>query len=162
MIEDGLWAEVVPKREGRKALGATAKGRFGRDYYCQPGLWPEACAGGRREGPVAPDGHPARVACEKQFLELDGPLFTLEGDGGSHMSMDPWIVLDDVNQNHPRNVRNGTGKQFEDHPSWRKEEHGGRLYIVEGQVWWATFHGKGKVCASAKDATGRKCLRIDH
>jgi hypothetical protein len=128
----------------------------GEPYYCQEGLWPEACAAGRRGGPPAPDGHPNRVACEKQFLELDCPYMSFESE--QHMSYDPWVSINGVNQNHPRNVLHGCGRQFEDHPSWVKEPYGGKQYIVAGQFYWATAHGNGKVCAEAKDGAAKKCI----
>jgi hypothetical protein len=159
MIAAGKRAEVRPSQEGRRAFGATPWGCFGKEYYCQPGLWPEACAEGRTCGPVAPDGHPKRVACERQFLELDCPQFT--GESAQHYSFDPWISLNGVNQNHPRNIEVcGQGK-FETDESWVKEPHGGHFYIVAGQWSWATAHATPgavmKVCASAKGGVARKC-----
>jgi hypothetical protein len=162
MVAQGLKVEIRPKKEGRKAFGSTPLGEFGRfmvdgkPYYCQEGLWPEACAAGRQIGPVAPDGHPDRVACEQVFLQLKCSYLSVVSD--EHMSMDPWISLNGVNQNHPRNVARGCGSQLEDDPSWVKEPHNGHLYVVAGEIDWATVHGNGKVCASAKDGVGKKCV----
>lgn len=102
---------------------------------------------------MAPDGHPYRVACEKQFLELDCPYWTYTS--GEHMSYDPWVVVDSVNQNHPRNVRVCGQGQFETHPSWKKDPQG---YIMAGEWSWATAHGNGYVCAQAKDGVAKKCV----
>jgi hypothetical protein len=153
MQAQGKRVEIRPKREGRKGMGATPLGAFGREYYCQDGLWPEACQAGRSFGPVAPDGHPDRVACEKQFLELDCPYFSYRSQ--EHMSFDPWIALNGVNQNHPRNVAQGCGTQFQDHPSVIKDSNG---RPQAGQWSWATAHGNGQVCAEAKNRAGRKCI----
>jgi hypothetical protein len=152
----GVRVEIRPKQEGKRGFGATPLASFGKEYYCQPGLWPEACADGRTFGPVAPDGHPDRVACEKQFLELPCANFTNESRG--HMSFDPFIVINGVNQNHPRNVDVCGQARLQDDPSWRKEPYQGQMYIVEGQWSWATAHGNGRVCAEAKDGAGRHCV----
>ena len=141
-------------------MGATPRGAFGRDYYCLPEVaWPEACAAGRSFGPVAPDGHPKRVAWEAHFLGQ--PCATFSFQSATHMSYDPWIVLEGVNQNHPRNVRVCGQGQFETDPSWRKESHQGHLYIVEGQWSWATAHGDGRVCAAAADGVGLFCINYE-
>jgi hypothetical protein len=158
MEANGYRCDVEPKREGRKGFGATPKCRNwpkvnGENYYCQPGLWPEACAEGRRGGPVAPDGHPRRVACEKQFLQLDCPYFTYTSS--EHMSFDPWVTINSVNQNHPRNVRVCGQGQFETHESWDKC---GTRWICAGQWSWATAHGNGSVCAAAKDGVAKRCV----
>jgi hypothetical protein len=155
---------VNPKREGRKNFGATATcNRWpdladGTKYYCQPGLWPERCAGGQPGGPVAPDGHPKRVACERQFLQLDCPEFSYQSN--THMSFDPFYVINDVNQNHPRNVRvcgqqTGLEPDYEDHPSWKRDDRG---YIKRGQWSIAMAAGNGKVCAEAKDGVAKACV----
>lgn len=170
LIARGIRAEARPSREGRKGIGVTAWARFGREYYCTDEMnWPEACAAGRREGPVAPDGHPQRVACEKQFYEQDWALLETVGDGGSHMSLDPWQCIREpgqpanqcTNQNHPRNVRLGLGATFGNHESWVKELHRGHWYIVSGMIGWCTGHGRGLVCASAKGGVARTCIRIN-
>lgn len=175
MAARGKRVEVAPRREGRKAWGATPLGWDwpevnGQPYYCQRGLWPERCREGRNDGPVAPDGHPYRVACERQFLQLDCPYFTLESD--EHMSYDPYVCINEsglvvedlspeacVNQNHPRNVEVCGQTKFGGDPSWVKEEHLGHLYVVAGEWSWATAHGNGKVCASAKDGVAKKCVK---
>jgi hypothetical protein len=173
MVSNGYRCEVIPKKEGRKGFGATPKcNRWpdvnGQPYYCQPGLWPERCADGRRDGPVAPDGHPKRSACEAHFLQLPCPEFSYQSDG--HMSFDPWICINEgnvfrrtlnfitrrcVNQNHPRNIRVCGQGQFETHLSWKKDQQG---YIKRGQWSWATAHGNGDVCAEAKDGVAKKCV----
>jgi len=153
----GLRVEIKPVREGKKGMGATPRGQFGRAYYCAPEVaWPEACAKGRSFGPVAPDGHPKRVAWEAHFLGQSCATFSFESE--THMSYDPWISLQGVNQNHPRNVRVCGQGQFETHPSWRMEPFQGRPYIVAGQWSWATAHGNGRVCAEAADGVGRFCI----
>ncbi len=153
MEASGLRVEIKPVREGKKGMGATPRGQFGRAYYCAPEVaWPEACAAGRSFGPVAPDGHPKREEWEAHFLGQSCPTFSFQSD--THMSYDPWISIRGINQNHPRNVRVCGQGQFESHASWRTE---GR-YIVEGQWSWATAHGNGRVCASGKDGVGLFCI----
>jgi hypothetical protein len=161
MDANGFNCEVKPVKEGRKGFGATPRCTSwpdvdGMPYYCQPGLWPEACAEGRRGGPVAGDGHPKRVACEQQFLQLDCPYFSFESD--EHMSWDPWIATSGVNQNHPRNVRVCGQGQFETHESWVKEPYQGGNYIVSGEWSWATAHGNGRVCAEAWAGFAKRCV----
>jgi len=144
-------------------VSASPTGRFGREYYCTAEMnWPEACAAGRAEGPVAPDGHPQRMACEAQFMEQPCPMFS-EHDPQGHWSFDPWFVIDSVNQNHPKNVEAGCGTQFEDHPSWVKRPHRGRLYIQEGMWWMATVHGdlKIKACMAGGTICGVSTFRVD-
>ena len=149
--------EIKPIREGRKGMGATARGAFGREYYClEEVAWPEACAAGRSFGPVAPDGHPDRPAMEAVFMGQACARFSFQSD--EHMSFDPWIVTGSprVNQNHPRNVRVCGQGQFETHPSWTRDANG---YIQSGQWSWATAHGNGRVCAEAADGVGRFCIK---
>jgi hypothetical protein len=157
LVAQGVRVEVRPKREGRRGIGATPTARFGTEYYCQEGLWPEACAAGRRYGPVTPDGHPDRIACEKQFLELDCAHFTNESSG--HFSFDPWISMAGINQNHPRNVESCGQGQFETHSSWVKDGGG---YIQGGQWSWATAHAEAgaesRICAEARDGAGKSCI----
>ena len=158
-------ATIRVKREGRFNIGATPFGRFGKDYYCSAEMnWPEACAEGKIQGPVAPDGHPQRVACEQVFLGACGPTFsmaTCTGTGAQcPLTFDPFFVVDGVNQNHPRNVEAGCGGKFTDDPSWVKQ--GG--HIVEGNFWLASAHGKGyvKACDSTGTACGVSNFEIDH
>ena len=152
--ESGLRVEVKPVREGRKGMGATPRGQFGRAYYCLPEVaWPEACAAGRSFGPIAPDGHPKRVAWEAHFMGQSCATFSFQSN--EHMSWDPWIVLQGVNQNHPRNVRVCGQGQFASHPSWVRDKDG---YLQEGQWSWATAHGNGRVCAAAADGVGLFCI----
>lgn len=51
-------------------FGVTPLGRFGADYCAKAG-WTD----GRSECAAAPDGHPNRVACERQFIALECPRF---------------------------------------------------------------------------------------
>jgi hypothetical protein len=158
MADNGYRCDVKVQREGRKGISAGVTCNNwpkvnGENYYCQPGLWPEACAANRRGGPVAPPGHPLRGACENQFYEQWCARFSYSST--THMSFDPWIVLDSENQNHPRNVRECGQGQFETHPSWLKDDRG---YIKEGQWAWATAHGDGRVCAEDKNAHFRGCI----
>jgi hypothetical protein len=166
MIANGYRCEVRVKREGRKGVASTPwcanwPDVNGEPYYCQPGLWPERCAEGKPGGPVAPDGHPARPACEARFLQQ--PCATFRYESNTHMSFDPWICIHEegqatgqcTNQNHPRNVRVcGQGK-FETHPSWEKDAQG---YIKAGQWSWATAHGNGTVCAEARGGVAKSCV----
>jgi len=155
----GKRVEIKPVREGKRGMGATPRGQFGRAYYCQPEVaWPEACEAGRSFGPVAPDGHPKRVAWEAHFMGQRCATFSFESD--THMSYDPWISIKGVNQNHPRNVRVCGQGQFATHYSWIGEiGPGGRPYIIEGQWSWATAHGNGRVCAFARDRVGYFCIK---
>lgn len=167
MQELGLRVQIRPKREGRRGIGVTPVAEFGKyevdgkPYYCQPGLWPEACAEGRLMGPPAPDGHPDRIATEQIFYEQPCATVSVEPAAGGHMSLDPWIVQGGVNQNHPRNVEACGQARFQDDPSWVKEPYQGRLYIVEGQLSWATWHGTGQVCAEAKGGVGKHCISVE-
>jgi hypothetical protein len=172
----GRTCSVLPQREGRKNFGfGVVCDRWpdlpdGTLYYCQDGLWPARCAEGRRDGPVAPPGHPQRSACESQFLGQPCATFTYESD--THMSFDPWycitaagaefgreeaLVLDIqcVNQNHPRNVRVCGQGQFENHPSWKRDAQG---KIYEGQWAKAMAAGNGDVCAEAAGSLFRSCV----
>lgn len=156
--------EVKPVKEGRRGFGATPRAAFGRDYYCSAEVaWPEACAAGRSFGPVAPDGHPKRVAWEAHFLgtETGCAIFSQESD--DLITFDPWISLQGVNQNHPRNVRVCGQGQFETHPSWVHTFYPpeGRSYITGGEWSWATAHGEGRVCAEAADGVGRFCINYE-
>ena len=157
LFDQGKRVEIRPKKEGAKGMSATPLGEFGPAYYCQEGLWPEACAAGRTFGPVAPDGHPNRVACEQVFLEECGPVLSqavcLSPVGDCPITFDPFIVINGLNQNHPRNVRQGCGTQLEDHASWKKELIAGGLKVVEGAMPWSTAHGNGRVKACNGDAS---------
>lgn len=159
MAANDQTCKVNVHREGRKGISAGVTcSRWpdladGTLYYCQEGLWPERCAQGRRDGPVAPPGHPKRGACENQFYEQKCARFSYTSS--THMSFDPWIVLDSQNQNHPRNVRECGQGQFESHESWKKDNQG---YIKEGQWAWATAHGDGLVCAEDKNAHFKGCI----
>lgn len=158
MEADGKRVEVKPNKEGRRGFGATPRAAFGKAWYCTPEVaWPEACAAGRRFGPIAPDGHPKRAEWEAIFLGQPCATFSFESD--THMSYDPWISISGVNQNHPRNVRVCGQGQFETHSSWVKEPYQGHLYIVKGQWSWATAHGNGDVCAEAANGVARKCVK---
>ncbi len=165
MVADGRRCGVYPVKEGRKNFGATPTcDRWpkvnGRLYYCQPGLWPEACAAGRRGGPVAPPGHPKKVACEAQFYQRPCAMFSLKSS--KHMSYDPWYVIGGVNQNHPRNVRVCGQGQFETHPSWVKEDYRGHLYVVAGEWSIASAHTTregGEVCTAAKGGAFKRCVK---
>ena len=157
LVADGLRVEIKPVGEGKKGMGVTAKGAFGRGYYCTDEVdWPEACAKGRSFGPVAPDGHPKRVAWEAHFMGQPCATFSFQSD--THMSYDPWISIRGINQNHPRNVRVCGQGQFENHRSWVREVYQDGNYIVAGQWSWATAHGDGLVCAAAKDGVGLFCI----
>lgn len=155
MENDNRRAEVRPSFEGRKGVGFTVWGVWGREHYCQPETnWPEACAEGRDRGPLAPDG-PVRSKWEAHVMGQRCATFSYESD--THMSFDPWQVQHGVNQNHARNVRVCGQEWLVDDPSWVKVEHDHHLYIAEGQWAWATVHGNGRVCAEGKDGRGRTC-----
>jgi len=136
---------IMVKRHGGKSITLQPKARFGKDYYCQPGMnWPAMCAAPRR-GPVAPEGHPARTACEAQFLEAPCPTVygVCTGTGEQcPITFDPYYMIDGKNQNHPAN------KEC-DEAGWIKEDG----HVVEGEIWRATAHGKGNVVACDKSKT---------
>ena len=156
LAAQGKRVEVRPSREGRKGFGATVRAEWGVEHYCRPETaWPEACAEGRVFGPVAPDG-PTREKWEVYTMGGQCAFFSFESD--THMSFDPWIVQDEVNQNHPRNVRVCGQGQFETHASWVVEPYQGHNYIVAGQWAWTTAHGNGRVCAEGKDGVGKVCV----
>lgn len=143
-----------------KWISGTPVACFGRDYYCQPDMdWPEACAGPPCPGPVAPEGHPQRVACEAQFLEQPCPTFAQDHCTGSGtqcpISWDTYIVIDGVNQLHPDNVKAGCLE------STYVKDPDGRL--LTGQWWKATAHGKGylKACNFDGSACGTSTFEID-
>lgn len=140
----GVRVEIRPQLEGRFNVSATPMAYFGVEYYCQPGLWPEACAEGRTFGPVAPDGHPYREACEAVFLEAPCPTFRMSRCTGTPnqcpITFDPYYVIGGVNQNHPRNARC-------DQSTW-VPPLGGK---TQGQWWIASAHGKGYVEACNGD-----------
>jgi hypothetical protein len=147
----GLMAEVRPERHGAN-VSATPFGAFGRiivngqSYYCLPEIgWPEACAAGRLNGPVAPEGHPQRLACEQKFLGGCGPKFSeaecLTND--CPITFDPFYVINGVNQNHPANVIAGCNGA-----DWQKTSWGA---VYKGSFWMATAHGKGTIKACTND-----------
>ena len=153
-------AQIVVQRISKMIVGSTPKGCFGKEYYASAEMnWPEAAAAGRTCGPVAREGHPQRVACEAQFMEQPCPTYSTTQALG-HISFDPWFVIDGVNQNHPKNVAAGCGKQFEDHESWIKEGQ----YIQSGMWLRATVHGDTKVMACMSNGTicGVSKFRVDN
>jgi hypothetical protein len=142
-------AKIVVKLQG-KNVEAQPKARFGRDYYCQPEMnWPAMCAA-PRSGPVAPEGHPQRIACEAQFLGQGCPTFSMAKCSGAGdqcpITFDPFYMINGINQNHPANVRAGCNGD-----DWIKEDG----HVVKGMFWKATAHGKGRY--KACDATGTVC-----
>jgi hypothetical protein len=120
--------------------------------------WPEACAEGRSFGPVAPDGHADRITCEAVFLEAPCPTFSMERCTGAGaqcpITFDPFIVIDDENQLHPRNVAAGCSTEYE------KDEGG---HVLKGSFWWATAHGKGHIRVENADGSvhGVSTFEID-
>jgi len=170
----GMNPEITVDRvAGRKVISATPKATFGAAYYCTPQMnWAEACAAGRTRGPVAPNGHPQRLACEQHFLQECGPIFQ-EAECTAPpehcpIGFDPFVCIasdgemyereeaialgiECTNQNHPSNVAAGCGTKFTDHPSWVKLGGG----VIKGAWWWATAHGKGYIEASDKSGTVR-------
>lgn len=122
----------------------TPLGQFGPDYYCQPGLWPEACAAGRAFGPVVPPGHPDEAVCVAAFMEAPCPYWksrcTHPDPNQCPITYDPYFVIGGVNQSHPKNVAAGC-----DEAGWVKP--GGHGQPVEGEWWVATSHGMGHLIA---------------
>lgn len=157
MAARGKRVEIRPDLEGYNVT-ATPQANFGIEYYCQPGLWPEACRGNRTFGPVAPDGHPKRMACEAQFMEAPCPYFkTKPSPGYGLMTFDPYFVIDRVNQNHPNNKTCG-----ED--DWVKVPNGHNLGIVAGSWWLASAHGRGYViaCNADQSVCTQSKWQVDH
>ena len=150
-------ATIKVQKSGAKNVSGTPFGRFGKEYYCSAEMnWPEACASGKIQGPVAPDGHPQRLACEKVFLGQNCPTFSMAQCTGTGaqcpITFDPFYVQGGVNQNHPANVAAGCGGQFTDDPSWVKDNDG---HIISGQFWMSMPSGKGYI--KACDSTGTVC-----
>jgi hypothetical protein len=149
----GYRVEIRPDREAGKQFGASPFACWPEGYYCDLGQWPEACAEGRRCGPVLPDGHPDKAVCESKFMGQSCAYWTYQS--ATHMSFDPFIVIHGVNQNHPRNVEVCGQEKFGDDPSWVKVDG----FVQAGQWSWATVHGNGMVCAEAKDGVGKRCVQ---
>jgi len=155
----GKRVDVKPELQGAN-VSATPRGEFGVDYYCQPDMnWPEACAAMKSFGPVAPDGHPQRMACEAQFLGQPCPTFSMGtcGDTPEYcpVTFDPFYVIGGENQNHPVNVAAGC-----DGADWEKV--GG--HVVRGMFWLATAHGRGTIKACNKGGTvcTESRFEVDH
>ncbi|KKN07292.1 hypothetical protein LCGC14_1068650 [marine sediment metagenome] len=146
--------EYKIQRQSRMIVTGTPIATFGEDYYCQLGLWPEACAKGRTRGPVAPDGHPQRLACEQQFNEQPCPTYSAVESNG-HISFDPWFVIRGVNQNHPKNVAAGCNGE-----DWVKEGQ----YTQSGMWYVATVHGDTRVmgCIADGKVCGVSKFRVDN
>jgi len=143
-----------------KWISGTPVAAFGSVYYCQPGMnWPEACANPPSPGPVAPEGHPQRIACEAQFLEQPCPTFSMARCTGTGeqcpVTWDTYIVIDGVNQLHPDNVKAGCRE------STYVKDPDGRL--LSGEWWKATAHGKGylKACNFDGSVCGVSTFEID-
>ena len=154
------------QRQSRMIVTGTPIADFGPEYYCTEEMnWPEACAAGQVRGPVAPDGHPQRLACEQHFNEQPCPTYAAY-DADGHISFDPWFALgpDKINQNHPKNVAAGCGEQFVDHESWVKELHDGHWYVQSGMWNVATVHGNTKVmgCIANGLVCGVSKFRVDN
>jgi len=127
----------------------TPEGEFGRIYYCQPGLWREACRAGRSFGPVVPPGHPDEQACVTAFLGAPCPYWGGECTGTGNecpITYDPYFVIGGVNQNHPKNVEAGCRVE-----TWWP----GRGQPRRGEWWVATSHGRGYLTAC--DGTRTVC-----
>lgn len=81
-------------------FGVTPLARFGADYCARAG-WTD----GRSECAAAPDGHPARVACERQFLALECPRFLHHECLGTGqqcpVTFDPYFFNKDTGQDEP-------------------------------------------------------------
>jgi hypothetical protein len=150
----GKKVEIRPYNIAGKQIRVTPLAAFGLEYYCRAEVqWAEACNAGRWFGPVAPEGHAKRVEWENHFLGQMCATFSYESVG--HMSFDPYIVRNEVNQNHPENIRHCGQTKFGGDPSWERDPQG---YIKAGQWSWATAHGDGKICASAANGVGRYCI----
>lgn len=147
MFAQGKRVQVRPDMHGAN-ISATPQAQFGQEYYCTQEMnWPEACAAGRVFGPVAPDGHPQRMACEAQFLEQPCPTFQMAECKGTPqqcpVSFDPYYVINGVNQNHPNNVAAGCNGD-----DWVTQPGGG---VLRGMFWTASAHGRGTIRACSKD-----------
>lgn len=160
LLQAGQRVDIRPEIHGAN-VSATPRGEFGSDYYCQPEMgWPEACASMKHFGPVAPDGHPQRMACEAVFLGQPCPTFSMATCGSSApgacpVTFDPFYVVDGINQNHPVNVAAGCNGA-----DWQKV--GG--HVVEGMFWLATAHGRGtiKACNAGAKVCTESRFEVDH
>jgi hypothetical protein len=138
-------------------ITGTPVANFGKEYYCSIG-WAEACAEGKIRGPVAQDGHPQKLACEKQFMEVPCPVFSMATCTGTGdqcpITFDPYFVINGVNQNHPENVKAGCNGE-----DWVKVNG----QVVKGQFWRATAHGKGfiKACNADQSVCGVSTFEIN-
>jgi hypothetical protein len=160
LFGQGKRVEIAPRLEGRMNVSATPRAEFGAAYYCTPEMnWPEACAAGRTFGPVAPDGHPDRLACERQFLQQNCPTFVMAECTGTGnecpITFDPFYVIGGTNQNHPRNVEAGCHGT-----DWIKDDGG---HVLQGMFWLASAHGKGYVqaCNRGKVVCTRATFETD-
>lgn len=142
--------EVKLKKQGKKRVNMTIVGDFGKleggEYYKD--IWPERYAEGKTWGPLAPDGHPERLAREAAFMEQPCPEWFAYDEvpsGSPPYNFDPWFVQGGENQNHWRNVEAGCGTWKEPHESWVYWP--GTLKVKSGMFWAFTVHGNLKVKA---------------
>jgi hypothetical protein len=131
-------------------FGATALADFGADYYCRIG-WTAACNEGRRTGPVAPDGHPQRVACERAFMGVRCPRFLHSKCSGTGdqcpLTFDPYVFDHALGREvpFPPNVA-------ADCPMDPQDSSDVRAYKV-----WVSGKGKFKVCMGAREGYETPC-----
>ena len=124
---------------------ATPLGCFGRDYYCTTGPegmnWPEACAEGKRCGPVAPLGHPQRVACERVFLGADCPVWRGECTAPIEPPRTCPITFDILIGDDPHFMNRACPAPVGNH-------------VERPIVYWARGEGRGKIFACAQNPDG--------
>lgn len=134
-------------------FGVTPLARFGADY-CRAAGWTD----GRSECAAAPDGHPDRVACERQFLALECPRFLhhecLGAGEQCPVTFDPYVAVDPdgpegplppADQPFPANVAAGCPRDPQD--------------STDVRAYKVTASGKGrfKVCTGAPSGVEPAC-----
>ena len=127
-------------------FGVTPLGRFGADY-CRKAGWTD----GRSECAAAPDGHPQRPACERQFIAISCPLwlhYECLGVGQQcPVTFDPYFFNQETGKEEPfpANVSAGCPRDPQD--------------SVEVRAYKVTASGKGRfqVCTGAPGGTQMVC-----
>lgn len=131
----------------------TPKARFGKDYYCSKEMnWPEACAAGRSEGPVAPDGHPQRLACERQFTGSTAcPLAKMRKCTGSGaqcpITFDAWVWDANLGKEVPHNINRVAGCTEEEMLPQNGTQVRGQWLQPSGKGTFAVCFEDGQTCS---------------
>lgn len=127
-------------------FGVTPLARFGAEYCAKAG-WTD----GRSECAAAPDGHPDRVACERQFIAIECPRFLhhecLGTPGQCPVTFDPYFFNHEtgLDEPFPANVAANCPRDPQD--------------STDVRAYKVTAHGKGrfKVCTGAPVGVDSVC-----